>query len=97
MLGKGTPPSGSQSAAGRWNLPAQERSPWSAATSAGIVGGLLAGFLSWHGTGKLGFLGAAIVLILTSVGIKGGSRKALTLLLFVAVAALVLVAAILKQ
>ena len=68
--------------------PAQGPTPWGAAAGAGAVGGAIAGLLASSGDGKLG-MGAFVVFILMMMGINGGGRKALAMVIFPAVAALV--------
>jgi len=84
---------GTQQPAPEGNQPAQGPTPWGAA-GAGAVGGAIAGLLASSGDGKPGF-GAFVVFTLMMMGINGGSRKALAMVLFPAVAALVV--AILKK
>ena len=74
--------------------PAQEPTPWGAAAGAGAVGGAIAGLLASSGDGKLG-MGAFVVFILMMMGINGGGRKALAMVLFPMVAALIV--AVLKK
>lgn len=96
ILGPQASPSGggAQEPAAAGNQPAQGPSPWGAAAGAGVVGGAIAGLLASSGDGKLGF-GAFVVFMLMMMGINGGGRKTLAMVLFPAVAALVI--AILKK
>lgn len=70
------------------NEQVQGSSTWGAAAGAGMIGGLLAGLIASQGTGKLGF-GAFVVFILMMMGVQGGGRKALAMLLFALAAAMV--------
>jgi hypothetical protein len=63
-------------------------SPWGAAAGAGVMGGLIAGLIAAYGSGKLG-MGAFVVFIFMVAGINGGGRRALAMVLFPLVAALV--------
>ena len=69
---------------------AQGRSePLRTAAIAGSVGGAISGLIASYAPAKLGFAAVFVVLIFVMGGLTGISRKALAILLFAALAALV--------